>query len=612
VLLPARIPDEVAFPHPLVRAAVYDDLSPTRRRALHLTCAELASGSASLTHRVAASEGADDVLAAELQATAESDVSAGRLTAGVERLLSAARIAGSAAARETALLRAVELLVLAGEFPRANSLRDAVLSCGDSPRRSFIIGMLGASIGHMAEAQQVFREVIARPDFSNYPELEGPVTSSLAIACALMSQGDEAMRWSRRAINLSGAPPTSYTTARQAHALGLLMSGRGEEGIAELGSLSASRIEPEPFEPELLTARGNLKVWWGDLAGAAEDLTAVVAWSRAGFPMRSVPNAYAALAEVEYRLGRWDDGLAHAELAVSLGEDSNRTWDLPFVHAVASYLNAARGNLSTAAEHVESARRASQAAPLPMGVFHACAAAVHLAWVQREWDSLIAALGPMQMILGGAVVGGLGQRVFRCMAIEAILHSRDLDEAAALLDKLESELAAFPEDPTLIELWRLRGVLAQARRRPAEARAAFERGDEVAGHVEAPLYEGLLELAHGQLLRKNGGRRAAIAALRVARDRFTGLGAHPFLLRCEGELTACGVRSRERGDENRYGLTPREDVVARLVASGKSNREVAGELYLSTKAIEYHLGNVFAKLNVRSRHELAGRLTIAG
>jgi DNA-binding CsgD family transcriptional regulator len=69
------------------------------------------------------------------------------------------------------------------------------------------------------------------------------------------------------------------------------------------------------------------------------------------------------------------------------------------------------------------------------------------------------------------------------------------------------------------------------------------------------------------------------------------------------------VRARDPEDENRFGLTAREDVVARLVASGKSNREVAEELFLSTKAIEYHLGNVFAKVNVRSRHELAGRLT---
>jgi DNA-binding CsgD family transcriptional regulator len=328
--------------------------------------------------------------------------------------------------------------------------------------------------------------------------------------------------------------------------------------------------------------------------------------------LRNLPNAYCALAEVEYRVGRWDEGMTHADVAVSLGEDSDRAWDLSYVHAVASYLNAARGNWSAAAEHVAAARRAAQAAPLRMCIFHACAAAVHLAWVRADWDSFVDALGPLRSWVQEGLAKGVGQRVIKSMAAEAMLFSGHLDDAARLLDALGDDLDGVPDDATTLDLWRLRGLLAQARRRPAEARAAFDRGKEVAGSVEAPLGEGLLEHAYGQFLRRHGSRRAAITALRVARDRFAGLGAKPFLLRCDAELTACGVRSRDHGSENRYGLSPREDVVARLVAAGKSNREVAGELYLSTKAIEYHLGNVFAKLNVRSRHDVAGRLASSG
>ena len=62
------------------------------------------------------------------------------------------------------------------------------------------------------------------------------------------------------------------------------------------------------------------------------------------------------------------------------------------------------------------------------------------------------------------------------------------------------------------------------------------------------------------------------------------------------------------GDTEDLGLTPREAAVAALVAAGRSNREAGAELYLSTKAIEYHLGNIFAKLGIHSRHELAARL----
>jgi DNA-binding CsgD family transcriptional regulator len=198
------------------------------------------------------------------------------------------------------------------------------------------------------------------------------------------------------------------------------------------------------------------------------------------------------------------------------------------------------------------------------------------------------------------------------MGAEAMLFLGRLDEAELVIARLEDELGERSGDPSRIELLRLRGLLEQARRRPRDARAAFERGREAAQEIEAPLDEGLLELARGQFLRKNASRRAAISALQGAQELFTRLGAEPFLVRCRAELAACGVRARDPEDENRFGLTAREEVVARLVASGKSNREVAGELFLSTKAIEYHLSNVFAKVNVRSRHELAGRLAGAG
>jgi len=98
-----------------------------------LACAALTSDSASLPHRVAASPGADDALAAELAATAEDHAAAGNLTAAAEQLLWAWELAASPEVREAALLRAVECLVLAGELPRALGLRDAVLSCTDGP-----------------------------------------------------------------------------------------------------------------------------------------------------------------------------------------------------------------------------------------------------------------------------------------------------------------------------------------------------------------------------------------------------------------------------------------------------------------------------------------------
>ncbi len=606
-LVPGRIPEEAAFTHPLVRAAVYDDLSPTRRRDLHLECAKLDSVSRSLAHRVAASHGSDDALAAELTVTAEGDMAAGSVAAGAEHLLWASRIAASPVLRDEALLRAAECLMLAGDVPAAHGLRDAVMSCRPGLRKSFVLGALTASTGRLIEAEAELRAVTAHPDFGLHVELVGQVSSSLAIVCAYLGKGDDAIAWAHQALDAQGNLPTAEVTARQALALGLTMSGRGREGIATLASLSASRSHPEPFEAELMATRGNLKAWCGDLPGAVEDLSAVIRWSRAGWPLRSLPNAYGSLAETEYRLGRWDDGLIHADLAVSLGEDTERAWDLAFVHGVASQLHAGRGNWSAATEHVEAARRAAELAPLPVCIYYACLAAGHLAWVRGDWDALLVSLEPLRELPTGSVMVGLGPPAAGLLEAEALLFARRPEEASRVLDEL-SEAGESASGVGRAEIWRLGGVLEYARGRPAEAQVAFDRAREAAKRAGSPPVQAALELTYGHFLRKTGSRRAAIAALHVARQLYEHLGAGPFLARCDAELAACGVRAQEHEAENHYGLTPREQVVARLVATGKSNREIAAELYLSIKAIEYHLGNIFAKVGVRSRHQVASRL----
>jgi DNA-binding CsgD family transcriptional regulator len=77
---------------------------------------------------------------------------------------------------------------------------------------------------------------------------------------------------------------------------------------------------------------------------------------------------------------------------------------------------------------------------------------------------------------------------------------------------------------------------------------------------------------------------------------------------CERELQACGAEIAPEPGPARWSLTASEMAVARLVCTGRSNREVAAELYVSVKAVEYHLGHVFDKVGIRSRKALASRL----
>jgi DNA-binding CsgD family transcriptional regulator len=78
--------------------------------------------------------------------------------------------------------------------------------------------------------------------------------------------------------------------------------------------------------------------------------------------------------------------------------------------------------------------------------------------------------------------------------------------------------------------------------------------------------------------------------------------------RCERELSACGLAPAKRGTFDPTRLTAQELAVARLVAAGMSNRQVASELFVSIKTVQFHLTHVYAKLGIGSRGELAAQL----
>jgi DNA-binding CsgD family transcriptional regulator len=109
---------------------------------------------------------------------------------------------------------------------------------------------------------------------------------------------------------------------------------------------------------------------------------------------------------------------------------------------------------------------------------------------------------------------------------------------------------------------------------------------------------------HGLTLRRAGRRRAAADRIATARQVFVRLGARTLVERCDRELRTGRATRRAAGPA---GLTEQEQTVAALVATGLSNREVAAEMLLSVKTVQFHLTRVYAKLGVRSRAELAAR-----
>jgi DNA-binding CsgD family transcriptional regulator len=151
--------------------------------------------------------------------------------------------------------------------------------------------------------------------------------------------------------------------------------------------------------------------------------------------------------------------------------------------------------------------------------------------------------------------------------------------------------------------------------RAARCRALLAGPDEADAHYEEslrhhdegrrPFERARTEFAYGEFLRRAGRRVAARAHLRRALTTFDDLGARPWSDRARQELRASGESIRRQGPSAPPKLTAQELQVAKLVTRGLSNREVAAQLFISPRTVDFHLRNVFTKLGVSSRGQLA-------
>jgi DNA-binding CsgD family transcriptional regulator len=115
-------------------------------------------------------------------------------------------------------------------------------------------------------------------------------------------------------------------------------------------------------------------------------------------------------------------------------------------------------------------------------------------------------------------------------------------------------------------------------------------------------------LLYGEWLRREGRRGDAREQLRAAEDMFTEMGMRAFADRTAAELVAAGAKPRPRHLEVREDLTAQEEQIARLACLGLTNADIAGQLFLSPRTVEYHLHKVFGKLRIDSRGGLRAAL----
>ena len=193
-------------------------------------------------------------------------------------------------------------------------------------------------------------------------------------------------------------------------------------------------------------------------------------------------------------------------------------------------------------------------------------------------------------------------RWWRADYVEALLELGRIADAVVVLDAWDTDAVRVGRAWVLAQVTRCRGLVAAAGGNVEQAIATLENAVGEHEEVGDPFGRARALLALGVLGRRARQKRPAREAIEAALAGFEALGAAGWAEKARGELGRVGGRARVEG------LTAAEQRVAALVAKGRTNREVAAALFLAEATVASHLSHVYAKLGVRSRTELAGKL----
>ena len=599
---------QVMFPHPVMRAAIYNGLGPALRVRLHRAAAELVDDDgAALHHRVAAADPPDAQLAADLESFARQQDAAGAWADAASALVEGSRMSAAREQREQRLLHAVNTLASAGDLARADAFAREVVEFAPGPLRDATLGYLAILRGRPAEAHDLLASAWRCCDPAQHGGLAALIAQRWALHSVGRLRGAEIVEWVRRSVALAGPDEALRVAAEALLVLGLAWQGRSAEGAAVHGAtLACVEAGQSTLATLVKIACGAVRLAVDDLAAARSELSdATRVGERVGSVWIAVW-AYVWLSRVDYSLGGWDEAAVAAERAVSLLEESGHEWLRPLARWAAVGVPAARGEWQAAEEHARLA--AAQGGDYELMVAAAGLARAQVAVARGDHEAVLRAFEPVLAIRPREGIDEPGFWPWPDLYGDALVGSGRLEQAEAFLAPHEELAAARGRRSSIARLARVRGRLEAAAGRVEAAEAAFRHGLGQLERLPLPFERALLELAYGQTLRRHGQRRAAAGQLQAAYDRLAALAARPYLQRCERELNACGLAPAKRHSFDPSQLTAQELAVARLVAAGMSNRQVASELFVSIKTVQFHLTHIYSKLRVSSRAELAAHL----
>jgi len=593
---------QVRFHHPLVRSAIYRAAPLADRQAVHRALAEATDTQADpdrrVWHRAQAALGADEDLAAELERSAERAQARGGMAAAAAFLERAAALTPDRTRRARRALAAAQAKHLAGSPQAALALLDSAASTPVGPLED-------------AMAQRLRGRIALH------------VSRSGAAAPLLL---DAAQRLESFDIQL----------ARDTHLEALYAASfAGRLGSGMLEAATAARSAPAgPLPPRAVDLLlDGLGVRYTDGTGAAAPI---------------LKRALSALMDDD---GHYDEDIRWPWLASRVAADmfDDETWhflatrhlqiardagalgvlQIALIHV--AQLRIFEGKLDAAAALVEETdsiidATGSRRIAVPKLMLVACQgdegrALALIDEIEREaiarGQGLVLTFGEFARAV---LYNGLGQygaalkNAQRASAldelhvsvwslpelVEAAVRSGERELAADALERLGQRTQASGTEWALGLDARSRALLSDGSVAEGLYREAIDR----LGRSRVALDLARAHLLYGEWLRRRGRRVDARVELRTAQASFAEMGAEAFAQRAARELLATGETARKRTSTTTDDLTPHEARIARMARDGASNQDIATELFVSRKTVEYHLHKVFSKLGISTRQQL--------
>jgi DNA-binding CsgD family transcriptional regulator len=598
---------EVEFRHPLVRSTAYHAAGAGERRGAHAALAAAApEGSPERAwHLAACAVAPDEAVAAALEAAALDARGRGAHATAARDFGRAAQLTPGEEPRARRLLEAATDATRSGEADRAFALLGEASRLATDP-------LLAADIqrmtGHVemrrGSPRAAYELLVAEAERVRSRDPRRAAGMFLEASVSHMITGDmhALVATAERARALAtAADPAVELLATAVIGEAYLALGDVEHGDALLSACEPYLLEGDPLAiVEVVGMAALSSIWIEKFDRAQRIFDRLVAAARDASAVSALIYPLAARSHLDFRLGRWAAARAYADEAVELAQDTGQLPLLAHGLAALAHIEAATGQEEACRGHVTEglalvARLQGDAIGaylnaalglLELGLGRIPEAIAALEETQRTADRL-----QMQPSLVMSTPD----------LVEAFSRAGRRDEAQALIEVFETRGRETGARWAEAAVARLRALLA-----PDDAvRPQFEAALALHDSLPMPFERARTLLCFGERLRRMRRRAEAREPLKDALDTFERLGARSWAERTRTELRATGEQQARRTETAAEQLTPHELQIAVLVAQGMTNREAAAALFLSPKTIEYHLGQIYRKLDVRGRAQLA-------